>query len=94
MDIETGETGSTLSHEDFVNDMTWSPDGSLLATAAAGTVNGNYSPIVVIWEAASGNALNTLVMEEPAVDIDFSPDGARLAALSSSGVFQIWTAAP
>ena len=90
MDAASGELGLTLSHEDFVNDIDWSPDGSLLATAAAGTVDDEFSPVVIVWEVETGQALSTLTQPEPVLSVAFAPDGSRLASLVFGGTVQLW----
>jgi WD40 repeat protein len=90
MSVENGKLGPLLSHEDAVNALAWSPDSTLLATAAAATVDGNFVPVVELWSAESGKTLNTLVLSNPAIQISFSPDGKRLATLDSAGMLQFW----
>jgi WD40 repeat protein len=90
MSIESGKLGPILSHEDAVNALAWSPDSTLLATASAATVDGNFVPVVKIWSADSGKTLNTLVLSNPAIQIAFSPEGKRMATLDSSGTLQFW----
>jgi WD40 repeat protein len=93
MDAETGELGHTLSHEEFISDMAWSPDGSLVAAAAAATVEGEFHPAVVLWDVQAGQQVNVLVQSQVAFDVSFSPDGTHLAILSSDGVLSLWAVA-
>jgi WD40 repeat protein len=90
MSVENGKLGPLLSHEDAVNAVAWSPNSTLLATATAATVDGNFVPVVEVWSADSGKTLNTLVLSNPAIQIAFSPDGKRLATLDSNGTLQFW----
>jgi WD40 repeat protein len=90
MSVESGNLGPLLSHEDAVNALAWSPDSTLLATASAATVNGNFVPVVELWSLDTGKTLNTLVLSEPALQISFSPDGKTLATLDSAGTVQFW----
>lgn len=80
MHIGSGELGPTLSHEDFVAAVAISPDGSMIATAAAGTLNGEFQPLITLWDTFSGEVLwqngNTAYFSS----LDFSPDGSLLAA--------------
>jgi dipeptidyl aminopeptidase/acylaminoacyl peptidase len=90
MSVESGKLGPALNHEDAVNTLAWSPDSSLVATASAATVNGNFVPVVELWSISSGKTLNTLVLTNPAIQVSFSPDGKRLATLDSTGTLQFW----
>lgn len=90
MQVDSGQLGPVLSHEDFVSDVAWSPDSSLLATAAGATVEGNFVPVVIIWDAGSGEPVHTLVQSTVAVELAFSPDGRELANLDAEGKLQIW----
>ena len=94
MDVASGEPVVSLSHEDFVSAMAWSVDGSLIATAAAGTVNGQFGPLVSLWEAASGKLINQLVQPASVLSMSFSPDGRELAVLTNGGALQVWSVAP
>jgi Tol biopolymer transport system component len=91
-DIASKAMGASFSHEDFVTAFTLSADGKVLASAAAKTVNGDYKPAVILWDAASGSELKTLVLENPATSLSFSPDGSLLAAATGNDV-QIWDTA-
>lgn len=93
MDVTTGSIGPTLSHEDFINDLSWSPDGSLIATASAATVSGNFTPAVYVWDAASGQQVNLIPQPYASIRLDFSPEGKSLAILDSSGTVQLYAAA-
>jgi WD40 repeat protein len=94
MNVASGETTATLEHEDFVNAVAWSTDGSLLATGAAGTINGQLSPAVYLWEAASGSLAAEMQQHGSVLSMSFSPDGRELAVLTSGGALQIYRIAP
>ncbi len=90
MDVKTEKLGQTLSHEDFVSATSWSPDGGLIATASAATVNGNFSPVAILWDVATGKSVNTLVQTDPVVSLGFSTNGFSLATLVNKGLLSLW----
>jgi WD40 repeat protein len=80
MHIGSGELGPTLSHEDFVVAVAISPDGSVIATAAAGTLDGEFQPLVTLWDTFTGEVLWQNGNPAYFSSLDFSPDGSLLAA--------------
>ncbi len=80
MSIGSGELSPALSHEDFVVAVAGSPDGSLIATTSAGTLNNEFQPLVTLWNAASGEVIWQQGNQEYFSSLDFSPDGGLLAA--------------
>lgn len=94
MDVTSGQLSVSLAHEDFVSGMTWSPDGQILASAAAGSYQGAMSPLVIIWDVNTGQAIQTLPVAEPVTRLEFSPDGRKLATLVSSGQLTLWAVSP
>jgi WD40 repeat protein len=90
MYVLNGELGHQFVHEDFVNAVAWSPDSHLIATASAGTVNGAFVPVIIIWDVESGDPVATLGQPAPVVSLSFSPDGSQLGILDSSGQFRTW----
>ena len=96
-DFETGELGQPVQHEDFVSAITLSPDGQTLVTAAAGTVDGEFQPLVLLWDAARGDLLGepksaVLLPGQPVNALAFSPDGQTLAAGAGTEII-LWDAA-
>ncbi len=89
MDIASAQLGPEISHEDFISSSTLSPDGKLLATSAAGTVDGEFKPIVTIWDDHSGEALVVFSNEDYFSSLAFSPDGSLLAA-GNNGKVLFW----
>ncbi len=73
-----------LDHNDFVNDVAFSPDGWKLATASE---DGNAS----IWDTRTWRRQN-LVHGGPVHDVVFSKDGSKLATASDDGTARIWNA--
>ena len=66
--------------------MAFSPDSARLASAS-------YDNTVKIWDASSGECLQTLEGHSNRVtSVAFSPDSARLASASKDNTVKIWDA--
>jgi len=91
MNVNDGSMGPMLVHQETVRSAAWSPDGRLLATAAAVETSNGLGPAVMIWDANSGALLNTLVQQAAVQSIAFSPDGRQLGVLDTNGSFQTWS---
>jgi WD40 repeat protein len=85
LDASTGSAKTVLTDHVFrVNDVEYSPDGSLLASASNDTGIG-------IWRAADGTLLQMLHEHRlQATSIAFSPDGRNLVTGSHEGEIHIW----
>ena len=85
LDAETGETKAVLADHVFrVNDVEYSPDGSLLASASNDTGVG-------LWNVSDGVLLRLLHGHRmQAAAVAFSPDGATLASGSQDGELLLW----
>ena len=90
MDVDTGKLGPTLLHEDFVNGVAWDADGTLLGVASNTLVNGAPTPVVLIWDTASGQELNTLLQPSPVIGLSFSSSGKELGTLNADGALRLW----
>ena len=90
-DIATQEMSPVFSHEDFVSSVALAPDGSQLATAAAGTINGEFVPAIFVWNSASGETNAILSNPDPFNAVTFSADSGLLAAASGSTIL-MWDA--
>lgn len=96
MDVVTGHPGPMLGTEDFIQAIAFSPDSSLIAAAAAGTVNGKFQPLVQIWDVPSGEPFVTLTgytqvsINGVANLLRFSQDGHFLMAGHSDGSIAVW----
>ncbi len=91
-EVETGRMNGAFYHEDFVSGYTLSPDGMILASSAAKTVNGAFAPAITLWDTTSSSEIKTLVMNEPVYALQFSPD-EKLLAVATGKDLQIWDAA-
>jgi len=68
-----------------------SPDGRLVAAAAARDLENMAPAQVHIWDLASRSLVRTLPTKLPTVDqLRWSSRGDQLAAMSHTGVFQFW----
>jgi WD40 repeat protein len=96
MDVVTGHPGPMLGTEDFIQVIAFSPDSSLIAAAAAGTVNGKFQPLVQIWDVTSGEPFVTLTgytqvsINGVANLLRFSQDSHFLMAGHSDGSIAVW----
>ena len=61
----------------------WSPDGERIATAS-------QDATVRIWDASSGELLETLVHPGAVEDIAWSPDSSRLVTTDQDGAVRVW----
>jgi len=91
-DLASGQLGKSFSHEDFITAWTLTKDGNLLATAAGGTLDGNYVPLIYLWNPDSGELLAKLAHETGVWSMNFSPDGSLLAACDNKRLV-IWNVA-
>ena len=80
MDISTQTLMPALSHEDFIAAARMSRENSKVATAAGGTLNGEFQPLVTLWNPQNGAVLWQMGNAEYFSSLDFSPDDSILAA--------------
>lgn len=74
----------STEHRDLIGSLKWSPDGKLLAS-------GGYDSKIILWDPATGKALNTLNGHTGAVfDLAFNPDGTLLASAGGDQTSKIW----
>jgi WD40 repeat protein len=73
------------AHTGQVEDIVYSPDGKLMATAS-------IDHTVRIWDANTGRPLRTLQHPGPVDAVTFNPSGDRLATLDYAGTIRIWDA--
>jgi WD40 repeat protein len=74
-------------HSGTINDVRFSPDGSLIAS-------GGQDRAIVLWNSRTGQQVRRLVGHSQAVmSISFSPDGALLASSGSDNEVILWRVA-
>ena len=82
-----GELLTLKGHAGPVCSVSWSPDGTRLAT-------GSEDGTAKVWDAAGGRELLTLKGHTGWVrSVSWSPDGTRLATGSEDGTAKVWDAA-
>ena len=84
---ETGETIRAIDAGSPIMDLSFSPDGTLLAA-------GLMDDSVGVWAAATGEEWHRLRGHELVVtDVEFSPDGQMLASSSGDKTVRLWDVA-
>jgi WD40 repeat protein len=90
MDAESGLEQAVLGHEDYVDALAYSPDGTLAAITSAAEVAGEFLSVVVLWDVDSGRETALLFHAEPITGLAFSPDGGVLATATLDGTIGLW----
>ncbi len=73
-------------HQGHVNDLSWSPDGRVLASASDdGTIR--------LWDTGAGQETSKIAVDQDGVaSVAWSPDGAKIASGNNHGTVQVWDA--
>ena len=80
----TGQPREIQAHSTAVRAITFSADGTRLAT-------GGDDGTVTVWDAASGSQLATFKEHRSSVrSLTLSPDGLRLVSASEDGDVRVW----
>lgn len=91
MDMETGEELQRFEHEDFINTAAFTPDGALLATSSAETIDGELQPVLKLWDTQTGEDVATLTGFAGIVQaLAFSDDNTLMATGSGGGNLMLW----
>jgi WD40 repeat protein len=86
LNVATDKVATVLSaHTDQVEDIAYSPNGKLLATAS-------IDHTVRIWDAHNGRPLRILYHPDPVDAVAFGPHSNRVATLDYAGTIRIWDA--
>ena len=93
-DLDSGADLPVPLPEGGINDLAFSPDGSVLTVAPGGTAPRGAHPMALI-DPAGGQTTRTVEGDEfPARSLAFSPDGRLLAVVQWSGArVQLWDTA-
>jgi WD40 repeat protein len=92
VDVATGEEIHTfLAHDAWVQDVSFSPDGTLFATAS-GDGTSKVWDLAAILAGESQERLSLAGGETFFWTVDFNSDGTRLATTNNEGIVQIWDA--
>jgi WD40 repeat protein len=88
IDVATDKVVTVLTaHTGQVEDIAYSPNGKLLATAS-------IDHTVRIWDAHNGRPLRILYHPDPVDTLAFSLDSNTIATLDYAGTIRIWDACP
>lgn len=91
MDMVSGQTTHLLNHEDAVSYAVWSPNSKWFATASITDNEGSLTPVVNVWNPASGKIAASFLQEFPVQSVSFSPGGNEISVLDSHAFIRIFS---
>lgn len=88
-DLENCRMAAHIGHEDFIISHAFNSDESILATSAGGTADGEFQPLIFLWDATYGSLLRNIILKEaPARSLAFSA-GDDLLVSAGNGLY-VW----
>lgn len=79
----TGFPSRLAGHYGSVSSLSFSPDGSLLAS-------GSYDSIVIVWKMDDGSVVHQLNHGDRVAAVEFSPDGNRILSAGNDKMIKLW----
>ena len=88
-DLQNCQMAAHIGHEDFIISHAFNSDESILATSTGGTVDGEFQPLIYLWNANDGSLLRNIILKEaPARSLSFST-GDDLLVSAGNGLY-VW----
>jgi hypothetical protein len=82
--LPAGPGTLALRHDDVIQDLAFSPDGKILASAG-------YDRLIKLWDVQAGKLLRVLKDHSDSVyGLAFSPDGKLLASVAADRAVKVW----
>jgi WD40 repeat protein len=90
--IPTGQLFPALGHEDFVTAFALANGEPLLVTSAGGSLDEEFTPLLYVWDAHTGEEFIRIRQDQIAYSLHFSPNDRFLAAGEGDNVVIFSTA--
>jgi serine/threonine protein kinase/WD40 repeat protein len=81
--VDPGAAPISLTHSNYVNDYTFSPDGAFLVTASADQTS-------LLWSLAESRLVGSLVHSASVERCAWAQDSRRFATAQSDGLIRVW----